>query len=46
MNDDQKRKIDEILDKLKESGWDGLSETEKQQLFNASKYYSEDQFPN
>lgn len=46
MKDDQKRKIDDILDKLKESGWDGLSETEKQQLFNASKFYSEDQPPN
>ncbi len=39
-------KIDFILDKLKENGWDELTKSEKQQLFNASKYYSKDQPPN
>jgi len=41
-----KDEIDIILDKLKISGWDGLSDTEKTQLFDASKYYSKDQPPN
>ena len=39
-------KIDFILDKLKENGWDELTKSEKQQLFNASKYYSKNQPPN
>ena len=41
-----KDKIDLILEKLKIDGWEGLSDLEKTQLFNASKYYSKDQSPN
>ena len=29
--------VDEILDKLKLEGWDGLTENEKSRLFQASK---------
>lgn len=46
MRNEDKRKIDAILDKLKENGWDELSENEKQQLFSASKNYTKDQPPN
>jgi len=38
--------IDIILEKLKLNGWEGLNESEKNYLFNASKYYSKDQSPN
>ena len=41
-----KDEIDIILDKLKLDGWEGLSDSEKTQLFDASKSYSKDQPPN
>jgi len=37
--------IDKILDKLKESGWEGLNDSEKKFLHKASRKYSETQPP-
>ena len=41
-----KRRVDQILDKMNTVGWDELSESEKNMLYNASKKYSQDQPPN
>ena len=38
--------IDIILEKLKQNGWEGLTEIEKNRLFSASKFYSKNQSPN
>ena len=40
------RRVDEILDKLSEEGWDNLSDTEQKILYRASEEYSRRDQPN
>ncbi|MBC8214865.1 MAG: hypothetical protein ISR90_03625 [Candidatus Marinimicrobia bacterium] len=40
------RRVDEILDKLAQDGWDGLTDSEKNILHSASKKFTERQPPN
>ena len=42
----KKDDLDIILEKLKFKGWEGLSEFERNKLFNASKNHTKDQTPN
>jgi len=39
------RRVDQVLDKMKQVGWDGLSESEQSLLFQASKRSLQDQPP-
>ena len=41
-----KKKVDEILDKLNDSGWDSLTEQEEKYLTRASKQLFGDRPPN
>tara|TARA_B000000609_G_C24121424_1_gene319804 strand:- start:470 stop:1033 length:564 start_codon:yes stop_codon:yes gene_type:complete len=42
----KKDDLDIILEKLKFKGWEGLTEFERNKLFNASKNHTKDQTPN
>ena len=41
-----RQKVDEILDKLNDSGWDSLTDQEEQYLNRVSKKYFSDRPPN
>ncbi|MDB3868680.1 rhomboid family intramembrane serine protease [Candidatus Marinimicrobia bacterium] len=45
-NPDIREKVDKILEKLNDKGWDGLTEGEQKELQTASKTYSENRSPN
>jgi len=48
-NDEEKqirKRVNEILDKLNDGGWESLSEQEEQYLNQASKKYFDDRPPN
>jgi Txe/YoeB family toxin of Txe-Axe toxin-antitoxin module len=40
------KRVDDILDKLSEDGWDNLSEAEQKILYRASEEYSRRDQPN
>lgn len=41
-----KRRVDDVLDKMQQVGWEGLSQSEQNILHDASKKFSRDQPPN
>ena len=41
-----KHKVDEILDKLNDSGWESLTDKEEKYLIQASKKFFDDRPPN